>query len=198
MSRSQGDGYKTWTDHELNAYKWRLRAKVAKLADHKEKWYKCGEGWILAEERNRMTNPRGSWKWDGWEVEAHEYWITVFPAECVKVEEGKPQAIGWSQVRKVIDNDKEAANNFFKAATKLARDLKTWIPGETAPEADNAPAFTWEGRKPQAVITMGWDGDTYYYTLIIDGKKVLNAYNRKECVEEAERVGAELAETHTP
>lgn len=31
MSRAQGDGYKTWTDHELNAYKWRLRDRVAKL-----------------------------------------------------------------------------------------------------------------------------------------------------------------------
>jgi hypothetical protein len=36
MSRAQGDGYRTHTDHELNAYKWRLRDKVEKLADHKE------------------------------------------------------------------------------------------------------------------------------------------------------------------
>ena len=141
MSRAQGDGYRTHTDHELNAYKWRLRDKVAKLADHKEKWYRAGQGWILAEDQNRMVNPNGSWKWHGWEVEAHEYWITVFPEECVEIRDGKPVATGWSQVRKVIDDDKAAANTFFKeTALPLARDLETWIPTEI----DNAPAFDYE------------------------------------------------------
>ena len=102
MSRAQGDGYRTHTDHELNAYKWRLRDKVAKLADHKEKWYRAGQGWILAEEQNRMVNPNGSWKWHGWEVEAHEYWITVFPEECVEIKNGEPTAIGWSQVSRSL------------------------------------------------------------------------------------------------
>lgn len=49
--------------------------------------------------------------------------------------------------------------------------------------------------KQIAVITMGWDGDTYYYQLKIDGKVVLNAYDRNECVEEASRLGAEIVES---
>lgn len=194
MARSQGDSYKTWTDHELNAYRARLDMKLRKLIDHHEKWFRCGDGWILTEERNRMVNPNGYWKWDGWEVEAHEYWVTVFPGECVKVVDGNPRAIGWSQMRKVIDNDREEANRYFKIAQKLARDLKTWIP-ETA---DNAPVFDYEGRTPEAVITMNWDGDTYFYTLVVDGKKILNAYTKEECVKEATKLGVELKETHTP
>ena len=40
-------------------------------------------------------------------------------------------------VRKVIDDDKAAANTFFKeTALSLARNLETWIPTEI----DNAPA----------------------------------------------------------
>ena len=53
-------------------------------------------------------------------------------------------------VRKVIDDDKAAANTFFKeTALPLARNLETWIPTEI----DNAPAFDYEGRVPQAAIT---------------------------------------------
>ena len=77
MSRAQGDAYRTHTDHELNAYKARLDAKLRRLIDHKEKWYRAGEGWILCQERNRMVNPNGSWKWNGWEIEAHEYWMHI-------------------------------------------------------------------------------------------------------------------------
>ena len=65
MSRAQGDGYRTHTDHELNAYKWRLCDKLVRLADRKEKWYRVGEGWILTAKSNRMVNPNGSWKWNG-------------------------------------------------------------------------------------------------------------------------------------
>ena len=195
MSRAQGDGYRTHTDHELNAYKWRLRDKVAKLADHKERWFRCGSGWILAEERNRMVNPNGSWKWNGWEVEAHEYWITVFPEECIEIENGTPRAIGWAQVVKVIDDDKEQANDFFlKVAKPLAKDLKTWIP----PEADNKPAFDFEGRRPSATITIGWEEDRYFFTLVVDGEEVKRSTDRAELEAEAERLGAELEETHTP
>lgn len=199
MSRAQGDGYRTHTDHELNAYKWRLRDKVAKLADHKEKWYRAGAGpdagWILAEEQNRMVNPNGSWKWNGWEVEAHEFWITVFPAECVEIRDGKPVATGWSMVRKVIDDDKAAANDFFKnTAVPLARDLETWIPTEV----DNTPAFDFEGRTPQAVIKINWNGDEYDFSLVVDGIDRMQSKDRGELKKEAERIGAELEETHTP
>ena len=44
-------------------------------------------------------------------------------------------------VLKVIDDDKAAANTFFKeTALPLARKLETWIPTEI----DNAPAFDYE------------------------------------------------------
>ena len=48
-----------------------------KSEDSKEKRFRGGSGWIQTEERNRMVNPRGSWKWHGWQAEAHEYWVTV-------------------------------------------------------------------------------------------------------------------------
>jgi hypothetical protein len=52
-------------------------------------------------------------------------------------------------------------------------------------------------KKRQATITMDWDGDTYFWTLVIDGKVILNAYSKEECTSEAERLGAVLQETHT-
>jgi hypothetical protein len=54
MSRAQGDAYRTHTDHELNSYKARLDAKLRKLIDHKEKWYRVGAGWILCQ---RFSKP---------------------------------------------------------------------------------------------------------------------------------------------
>ncbi len=201
MSRAQGDGFRTHTDHELNAYKWRLQAKVAKLTDYKEKWYHVGNdsknGWILAAEYNRMENPNGSWKWNGWIIDAHVYDIRVFPAECVEINDGKPHVIGWSQVVKTIDDDKEAANRYFKdIAIRLAKDLRTWIPSEV----DNKPAFDYEGRIPSAAIVINWDEvrEAYDFSLIVDGEEVMRSKDRKELEQEAERRGAELTETHTP
>ena len=155
-----------------------------------------GKGWILAEECNRMVNPNGSWKWNGWEIEAHEYWITVFPEECIALQEdGKPRATGWSQVRKVIDDDKDAANRFFKEVAKpLAKDLETWIPAE----ANNEVAFEYEGRIPQGMITIGWDGDEFYFKLVVDGEERARDTDREKLREESRKLGAELAETHTP
>ena len=54
MSRAQGDAYRTHTDHGLNSYKARLDAKLRKLIDHKEKWYRVGAGWILCQ---RFSKP---------------------------------------------------------------------------------------------------------------------------------------------
>ena len=201
MSRAQGDGYRTWTDHKLNAYRARLDAKLKTLIDHKEKWYRFGKGWILAEERNRMENPNGSWKWNGWEIEAHEYWITVFPSECVKIENGKPRAIGCSVARKVIDDDKIAANGYFTQIAKpLAKELENWIPRKGDPAADNTPIFHCEGMKKRAVIAIDWEGDQedFIFKLIIDGEEKMGIKNQRELKMEAERLGAELEETHTP
>ena len=199
MSRAQGDAYKTHTDHELNAYRARLDEKLTKLIDHKAKWIKAEKGWILAEERNRMKNDRGSWKWDGWEVEAHEYWITVFPGESVKVENGKPKAIGCSVVRKMIDDDKAAANDFFtKVARPIARELENWVPQVGDPQADNTPMFWCEGMGKNAVIAVEWDDEGYKFKLIVDGEERMESEGIEELKKEAERIGAELEETHTP
>ena len=69
-------------------------------------------------------------------------------------------------VRKVIDDDKAAANTFFKeTALPLARNLETWIPTEI----DNAPAFGYEGRVPQAAIIICWAGDGNYCISVTHG-----------------------------
>lgn len=188
MARSQGDGYRTWTDQSLNAYKARLDKKLRKLQDFKEKWYYTGCGWVLAEEYNDMVNPNGSYKWNGWEIRAHVYVVRVFPAESVEIKNDKPHVIGWAQFTEHIENDKDKANEVFKKFVKFAKTSVKWYPQD----ADNAPAFDWEGRKPNAEITLLWDGDTYIYTLVIDGKKVASAYNREELLEDVEKAGAEL------
>lgn len=169
MSRAQGDNFKTWTNKSLNEYKYRLLDKINKLADRHEKWYRCGNGWIHVEEENRMENPNGTYKWNGWIVEAHEYWVTVYHAENVKLVNGQPKVVGVAVMRELIENDREKANKVFKVAQELARSLK-----------------------PTAKVTMNWDGDTYYYTLYIDGEPKLNAYNRSECVEAAKAAGFEI------
>lgn len=195
MSRAQGDYYKTHTDHNLNAYRARLDEKLRKLTDHKTKWYRFGEGWILTEERNRIINRRGHWKWEGWEVEAHEYWIKVFPAECVTVKDGVPTVNGLAQAVKVIDDDKAAANTYFQNVAKpLAKDLTTWIPRE----ANNGVYLNYKGRKPSAVIIIDWEGDSYFFKLVVDGAEVMSSKSREELKAEAERLGAVLEETHTP
>ncbi len=195
MSRAQGDAYRTHTDFELNAYRRRLDAKLHKLINHKEKWYRAGEGWILTAEQNRMTNPNGDWKWNGWEVEAHEYWITVFPAECVRIENNQPKVIGWAQAVKVIDDDKDAANEYFKkVARPLAKDLTNWIPAE----ANNDVFLDYEGRIPQATITIGWEEDRFFFNLVVDGEEKSRSDDRRELEAEAKRMGVDLEETHTP
>ena len=65
-------------------------------------------------------------------------------------------------------------------------------------EADNGIFFDYEGRKPQATITIGWDGDHYFFKLIVDGEERMQSEEREELKAEAQRLGAELEETHTP
>jgi hypothetical protein len=65
-----------------------------------------------------MVNPRGSWKWHGWQAEAHEYWVTVYPGENVEIKDGKPRVIGIAQAREEFDDDKDAANEYFLKVAK--------------------------------------------------------------------------------
>ncbi len=48
------------------------------------------------------------------------------------------------------------------------------------------------------MITIGWEGNDFYFNLVVDGKVTMTSTNREELKKEAERIGAELAETHTP
>lgn len=195
MSRLQGDSYKTHTDHALNAYRLRLDAKLRILAEYRDKWYRAGKGWIHVEEYNRLINPNGHWKWHGWQVEAREYVIRVYPQECVIIEDGEPYVTGWAQIVWSVDDDKAAANKFFnEVAIKLARNLECWVPKEY----NNTVWYDYEGRQPKAVITFSFDGKAYFFTLDVDGEQVMNANDIEDCRKEAERLGAELQETHTP
>ena len=118
------DGFRTQTNAELNEYTERLRKHVIELEDRKERWFHVGKGWILTEERNRLHNPRGSYKWHGWETEAREYRITVFPAENIEIRDEKVKVIGLAQEVKVIENDRNAANEYFvKVAKPMAEGL---------------------------------------------------------------------------
>ena len=74
------------------------------------------------------------------------------------------------------------------------RELPGWIPAE----ADNGIFFDYEGRKPQATITIGWDKDHYFFKLIVDGEERMQSKDREEFKAEAQRLGAELEETHPP
>ena len=124
MSRAQGDGFRTYTNQALNDYKEDLRRHRLALEDRKQRWFKVGKGWILTEEKNRIYNPRGSWKWHGWTVEAREFWITVFPASSIEVKDGEPTVIGIAQAREEFDNDKDAANEYFiKVAKPMAMEM---------------------------------------------------------------------------
>ena len=84
MSIAQGDGFKTYTNQERNDYKEDLRMRRQKLEDRKQRWYKIGKGWILTEEQNRLYNPRGFWKWHGWQTEAREYWVRSFSQNLLR------------------------------------------------------------------------------------------------------------------
>ena len=64
-----------------------LGRKSMKSEESKEKRFRGGSGWIQTDERNRMVNPGGSWKWHEWQVESHEYWVTVYPGENIEIKD---------------------------------------------------------------------------------------------------------------
>lgn len=113
----------------------------------------------------------------------------------MEIKNGQPHVIGWAQRVMVIDDDKAAANKYFKTVAKpLAENLKTWIPAE-----DKTGVFIdYAGRKPRAMIIIGWEENRYHFSLFIDGKEVMQSQDQLELREKAVRLGAELIETHTP
>ena len=123
MSRAQGDSYKTHTNHDLNAYRARLDAKILELEQREEKWHRVGEGWVLTQKKNKVANPNGSWKWNGWEVRGQEYAIRVYAGNCVKEINGILYADGWCEASWFFEGGEEAraaANEAWKEAKVIA------------------------------------------------------------------------------
>ena len=114
MSRAQENSYRTHTNHELNAYRDRLDAKLEKLIDKKEKWFHIGACWIQTEQSNIIKNPNGSWKWNGWEVVGVEYAVRVFSEADVTVEGSKTNVHGLALATQIFENDRDKANEYFK------------------------------------------------------------------------------------
>lgn len=114
MSKAQGDGFRTWTNQDLNAYRRRLNDKLRPMIDETHKWYDIGDGfWILAESWNELDNPNGSWKWHGWRVVGRKFKLQVYDEDCLDLTGDEPQVAGCSIVCKVFD-DRDEANRFFQ------------------------------------------------------------------------------------
>lgn len=119
--------YKTKTNHELNAYRARLDAKIAELEQAEERWHHIGDGWVLTEKKNILVNPNGAWKWNGWEIRGQRYAVRVFADNCTMVANGVRYADGCAEKTWVFDGGEEAkaaANEAWKQAKELARDLR--------------------------------------------------------------------------
>ena len=113
MSKAQGDGYKTQTNHELNAYRARLDYKLHLMIDEKVKFYRAGTGWILAKEKNTVFNPNGDWKWNGWEITGKQYTIWVYNEDGVRVRDGRCEVVAPALFGEIFTS-KDEANEFFE------------------------------------------------------------------------------------
>lgn len=121
MSKAQGDGYRTWTNVELNKYRARLDARLDKLIDDQKHWYKVNGFLIYTEQENIVDNPRGSWKWDGWVITGRRYRIDVFQEQDITFENGRARinapALAWFNTE-----DKDEANAKFQTYLSQLRD----------------------------------------------------------------------------
>lgn len=114
MSKAQGDGFRTWTNKDLNQYRRRLDAKLEKLSEGTEKWYDNDGFVILARSWNVLHNPNGDWKWHGWQVTGKEYMISMYDENDVTpLEDGSYDVHGLAIVHQIF-TDKDEANNFFR------------------------------------------------------------------------------------
>jgi len=113
MSKAQGDGFRTWTNTDLNAYRKRLDAKLADMREKTVKWYDINGFWILAESWNVLENPNGDWKWNGWEVVGKEYRLAVFEQD-VLVFDGDTIDVNGPSVFCGVYNDREEALDMFR------------------------------------------------------------------------------------
>ncbi len=115
MSKAQGDGFRTWTDREFNAYKDRLWEHLRPMRDKVTKWYDNGDGfWVLAESWNELYNPNGVYKWHGWKVEKRMFRLAVYEEEVLDLSGDTPEVNGLSLYSNVFDNRDEAIMAFFQ------------------------------------------------------------------------------------
>lgn len=103
MSKRQGDGYKTETNHGLNNYYDNVfLPKVSELMDEKIKKFYINGGLIICEQKNILS-------YDGWKLKGlkltgeKEYTIRVFSDD----------KSGWAEVTETYNN-KDEANKAFK------------------------------------------------------------------------------------
>lgn len=114
MSRAQGDGFKTWTDESLNAYRRNLDKKLRELIDEKEKVYTFGQFCIYTSCMNVIDNPRGSWKWDGWQIIGRRYTVEIYLKSAIECNEGKIKVSAPALVKEDFDNKDQANARFIE------------------------------------------------------------------------------------
>jgi len=121
MSKAQGDGFKTYTDINLNQYRVRLDEKIKKLVDEHEKWIRVNDEFkILCVCGNEVKNENGSWKWDGWKITGQYYRVSLYEKENVKIIDNRICAIGLP-VLHFTTEDKAQANLFYQRCTAEAK-----------------------------------------------------------------------------
>jgi hypothetical protein len=111
MSKRQGDGYRTETNHELNEYYDRIFAPaLIKMIDEQEKKYHVGDFIIVCEQKNIVH--QDGWKLKGLKVVGREYTIRVY-LDC-EYEKGIALAVDHT-------TDKEEANKIFQQKVQMCK-----------------------------------------------------------------------------
>lgn len=126
MSKAQGDGFKTWTDVELNKYRARLDMKIAKMIAEENKIYKIKSPvgdtfYIVATKGNEVNNQNGNWKWNGWEITGRFYRIDLYCELDFDVENRRPTGL---PIMHIHTNDKDEANKKFNEMKQFVKNIK--------------------------------------------------------------------------
>ena len=115
MSKEQGDGFRTTTNHELNAYRERYRQHLIKIVDEKVKQFEVKPGVIIQTEEMNMVE-RAGWKWNGIKVVGKEYFIRLLVTHSVL-------GFGWGYEVVHVENDRDKANKEFLRIKEIAKSL---------------------------------------------------------------------------
>lgn len=120
-------GYRTATNYELNAYRARLDVKLHNLIDEKESYRflqnERGEKFmILCVQGNRIDNPNGNWKWNGWEIVGKYYRCGLYSMEVVQKTETGYRVTGLPLEHFAEDDNKDGANEAYKLMVRLVKE----------------------------------------------------------------------------